>query len=207
MPTAISQKYLLAVDPSLTCSGWALFSLRTAQPEAVGFIRGLGASVPLSERMAKYQSDVALLLERLQLGQGDYLICEGPAPLVKNPQSAIKVEGVRGLFETLARGFGMSVPGRVNPRTIQSELMGLRGKQLKREIVKESARITVSRLYGDLQRIRMIVPDGVSTGEKARSVQDIVDALLIGTYAVKRITFTKISGESFNGSTLKVARQ
>ena len=199
----LSENYLLAVDPSLTCSGWALFGLRSCQPEAVGFIRGLGASIPMSARMEKYQLDVAGLFERLRLGQGDYLICEGPAPLVKNPQSAIKVEGVRGMFETLARGFGLNVPGRVNPRTIQSELMGLRGKQLKREIVKESARITVSRLYGDLQRIRMIVPDGVSPGEKTRAIQDIVDALLIGTYAVKRISFTKISGESFNGSTLK----
>lgn len=148
-----------------------------------------------------------MLLERLQLGQGDYLICEGPAPLVKNPQSAIKVEGVRGIFETLARGFGVSVPGRVSPRTVQSELMGLRGKQLKRELVKESARTTVARLFGDLRAVKMIAPDGASPGDKSRAAQDIVDALLIGAYAVKRISFMQLSGGRFDGNTLKFARQ
>jgi hypothetical protein len=52
----------------------------------------------------------------------------------------------------------------------------------------------------------MIVPDGSTQGDKSRASQDIVDALLIGAYAVKRIRFMKVSGEHFNGSTLKASR-
>lgn len=142
-------RFLVAVDPSLTASGWAVFSLARGTPCAVGVIEPPGPSLHLADRMSALQQKVDRTFRALALGEGDILVCEGPAPLVLNPQSALKVEGVRGVFETVARSLGLTVPGRVNPRTVQTELLGMRGPQLARSTVKEWARGTAERLYGE----------------------------------------------------------
>ena len=189
MSSATPKQYLLAVDPSLTASGWALFSLRDGMPQAVGVLSPPGTEELLSRRYDSLQCSVESIIARLKLGKGDYLVCEGPAPLVKNPQSALKVEGVRGIFETVARSMGIAVPGRINPRTVQSELLGMRGPQLPRKAVKEWARKAALQMY-EPQLRRMFSAECLTeapTKLHSRVPQDIIDAMLIGAVAVSRV--------------------
>src|SRR5690606_567012 len=137
-----SYKRLLAVDPSLTCSGWALFELATARPGqgklvAVGKIRSLSPRVPLATRFSDLQRKIVGVYESLSLSGNDVLICESQTTM-RDPRAAFKVEQVRGIFETVARSRSLHVPGRINPRSVQSEVMGLRGKQLARAVVKDT---------------------------------------------------------------------
>lgn len=178
-----SKRLLLAVDPSLTASGWAIFEIHSSRLLAVGVISPPGTPEFLAKRLSSLQLAVTSLFEKFSLGKNDFLVCEGPAPLVKNPQSALKVEGVRGIFETIARGQGLLVPGRVNPRTVQSEILGMKGKQLERKVVKEWSRHAAYRLYEKPLRTLFEVKEEALP----KISQDIVDALLIGTLALSRI--------------------
>lgn len=182
-------KLLLAVDPSLTRSGWALYTFSGGKPVAWGVITPPDNQVALSRRLDALQQSVGELLRTIALGDGDYLVCEGPAPLIKNPMSALKVEHVRGIFEAVARSRGVAVPGRLNPRTVQTELLGMRGKQLARREVKVWARATVERLFpGELKDLPVL-------GAKSSEVpQDVIDAVLIGMVALSRIDFGRRSG-------------
>lgn len=168
---------LLAVDPSLTCSGWVLFSLQSLKPLFAGTISPPGPKcLPLCERFEFLQNEVFNLLSNFSLSSKDYLVTEGPAPLVQNPSSSTKVEQVRSTFEVLARNQGVTVPGRVNPRTIQTQLLGLKGAQIERSKVKAIAKSTANQLYGkELEQI--CKQSGFSIS------QDIIDASLIGGYA------------------------
>ena len=75
------------------------------------------------------------------------------------------------------------MPGRVNPRSVQFEVMGLAGKQVARAEVKAAAVRTVQYLYTPaLQRLGL-----ATTLEDLKKHQDIVDAVLIGRFAVLRI--------------------
>ena len=174
-------KMLLAVDPSLTASGWAAFALEEEQPVAVGVIKPPGPGRSMEERLYSLQTSVVEVFEKLQLDEQDALVCEGPAPLVKNPSSSLKVERVRGVFEAVARTRGVRIPGRLNPRTVQTELLGMKGPQLARKEVKPWARETAFRLYGEA--IEAMLPET----SKSRVPQDIIDALLIGGLAVRRL--------------------
>lgn len=151
---------------------------------AAGMIHPPGTERPLHYRLSCLQDKVQGLLERLNLSEKDFLVCEGPAPLVKNPQSSLKVEQVRSVFEAVARSLGVCVPGRVNPRTVHTEILSLRGKQLARREVKIVAQETASRIFG--QQFTDIVA-GSTTGRAKKIPQDIVDALLIGVLALSRI--------------------
>jgi len=179
-----SSSALLAVDASLRSTGWAVFSLKTELPISFGLLTLPTAQTPLAKRLDFLQQKISLLFGELKLSADDYLVCEGPAPLVLNPQSAIKVEHVRSMFETLARANGLIVPGRLNPRTIQSELLGMRGRQAARTTVKDWARETAQRLFA--KEIKAIPIQGVSNRLKVFP-QDVIDALLIGSLATSRI--------------------
>lgn len=171
---------LIAVDPSLTCTGWALFHVKNGKPIRGGVLKPLSTKVVLAHRLADLQRSVELLLAELELEEGDVLICEGPAPLVLNPSSSLKVEQVRSIFEAVARTRGLIVPGRLNPRTVQTELLGLKGKQLARKEVKTWARSVANRLFGnDLS--------GILDNSSQSPPQDVIDALLIGALAVTKI--------------------
>lgn len=173
---------LMAVDPSLTCSGWALFNLASESLMAVGKLRSLPPSYSLSDRLLALQSKVQETLKECGLGQGDYLVAEAPTTM-RDPRSAFRVEQVRGLFETVARSRRIKVPGRVNPRSVQREVMGLKGKQITRERVKETAVLVAQALYeSDFRRLEF--PGHKSSLAKH---QDIVDAILIGRLALIRI--------------------
>lgn len=172
---------LMAIDPSLTQSGWSLFSLEKENPISYGVIRPDPEKGHLGTRLFSLQTQIKKLFSEQSLNPGDILICEGPAPITLNPSSSIKVEQVRGIFEALGRDMGLQVPGRVNPRTIQTELLGLHGKQRKREEVKEVARRVVKSLIG-------ICPD------KENMEQDIVDSILIGLISISRVKRANISG-------------
>lgn len=186
--TLVHAKYLFAVDPSLTSSGWALFSLSKNSLCGVGVICPPGPRMVLAKRYEVLQTEISELFADLGLGKGDVLVCEGPAPLVRNPQSAIKVEGVRGIFEAVARSRGMRVPGRLNPRTVQTELLGMRGPQLGRKEVKKWARETAYRLHRtQLEKL---------LGKLPKVSQDIIDAVLIGTLAMSRLEIAHSAGSS-----------
>ncbi|MBX7144070.1 MAG: hypothetical protein K1X79_06440 [Oligoflexia bacterium] len=178
---------LMAVDPSLTCSGWALFSVPQADRSrerllAVGKIKSLGPETALATRYLDLQEKIASILAAVELGAGDILVCEAPTTM-RDPRAAFKVEQVRGIFETLARERGVSVPGRINPRTVQSEVMGLRGSQLRRAEVKDTAVIIVERLFADsLKELGFDVRRA-----SLKRHQDIVDAILVGVTAVTRV--------------------
>lgn len=176
-------RYLLAVDPSLTCSGWALFAVNTAQLMGVGKIRSLPPKLPLGERLLDLQNKIDHVLTVASLGKNDVLVCEAPTTM-RDPHAAIKVEQVRGLFEVAARARFATVPGRINPRSVQYEVMGLKGKQLERAIVKETAAFVVSQLHG--QRLKEL---GIAADQQSlKKNQDIVDAILVGTTALHWIS-------------------
>jgi len=177
-----SLRYLMAVDPSLTCSGWALLSIPEGEVVAVGKVKSAPPSYPMALRLERLQSSIKKILANLALGASDVLVCEGPATM-KDPHNALKVEQVRGLFESTGRNLGVTVPGRVNPRSVQYEVMGLKGKQMTRIEVKAAAVRTVQYLYAPaLHRLGMETSDDV-----LKKHQDIVDAMLIGRFAVLRI--------------------
>ena len=174
-------RYLLTVDPSLTCSGWALFAINSGTLCGVGKIKSLKPQFALSERYNQLQLQIMGLLDQIKFGDQDILVCEAPTTM-KDPKAAIKVEQVRGIFETLARDRGALVPGRLNPRTVHSELLGFKGKQAARKIVKEAASSVAHRLFKEqLSKI------GFKNEEPISRHQDIVDALLIGSVILSRI--------------------
>ncbi|MDD2943420.1 MAG: crossover junction endodeoxyribonuclease RuvC [bacterium] len=166
---------LLAIDPSLTASGWALFSLASCKPQQAGVIYPPKSSYPLAYRLKKLQEEVETLLTEFSFTNSDILVCEAAATIIRNPMSAMKVERVRGIFETVARSNGCLVPGRINPRTVQSELLGMSGKQLPRKEVKEQARLVAEKLFPQINSNKKKLP------------QDVIDALLIGELAINRI--------------------
>lgn len=203
MFTLDSKSKLLAVDPSLRATGWAIFRIQDSAPISVGVISAPPAEFLLAERLHRVQSLIEELLESFKLGKGDVLICEGPAPAVLNPESTLKVERVRGIFETLGRYRGVAVPGRINPRTVQTELLGMKGKQKSRVEVKAWAREIADRLYpGHITE--GLWKEGLSKerqGKKKKDLpQDIVDALLIGSVALSKLHFALASGMSFESA-------
>ncbi|MGI6680938.1 MAG: hypothetical protein ACOX3T_05620 [Bdellovibrionota bacterium] len=174
-------KRLLAIDPSLTCSGWALFDINLKKLLCVGNIKSVDKGV-LSEKLLDLQNKVSILFKALELSKNDVLICEEATSIV-DPRATLVVEQVRCIFDVLARSFKACVPGRVNPRTVQYEIMGLKGSQIDRENVKQIARQTVSTLYAkELLNIGFLEKDILK-----KSNQDIIDAILIGTLALSRI--------------------
>lgn len=173
---------LFAVDPSLTCSGWALFDIEPAVLLAVGKIRSLPPSAAFSVRLRDLQRKITSCLKSFALEGRDFLVCESQTTM-RDPRAAFKVEQVRGIFETVARDNGVVVPGRVNPRSVQHELMGLKGQQLKREIVKDTATHTVRALYKEQLKALGFPTEMLQLMRH----QDIVDAILVGSLAVSRV--------------------
>jgi Holliday junction resolvasome RuvABC endonuclease subunit len=162
---------LLSIDPSLVNSGWALF--RHGELIGVGHVQT--KVMPLAERLSLLQERVSGLIARVELCSGDTLICED-ATTMKDPSAALKIEQVRGIFECTARFAGASVPGRINPRTVHTMVLGMRGSQLAREIVKAAAAEVVRHLYGAaLKELNFL-----TTAANLKRYQDICDAILVG---------------------------
>lgn len=177
-----NRRCLISIDPSLTCSGWAVFDFNTEGLVAVGKIRALPASYSLSDRLLDFQKKVQDLLKTFGLKRGDYLVSEAPTTM-RDPRAAFRVEQVRSIFEAVARAKDINVPGRVNPRSVQREVMGLRGKQIAREQVKDTAVRVVSALYEKDLRCLEFPVDHSSLLKH----QDIVDAILVGRLALIRV--------------------
>ena len=174
-------KRLLAIDPSLTCSGWALFDIKTKKLLSVGNVKSKKEG-SLSERLLDFQKKIVMLFEALMLNDHDVLICEEATTMI-DPRATLVVEQVRCIFEVLARNLNVCVPGRINPRTVQYEIMGLKGVQIDREHVKKIARETVDAIYADmLSQIGFLKKDILK-----KSNQDIIDAILIGTLGLSRV--------------------
>ena len=174
-------KRLLAIDPSLTCSGWALFDIKTKKLLSVGNVKSKKEG-SLSERLLDFQKKIVMLFEALMLNDHDVLICEEATTMI-DPRATLVVEQVRCIFEVLARNLNVCVPGRINPRTVQYEIMGLKGVQIDREHVKKIARETVDAIYADmLSQIGFVKKDILK-----KSNQDIIDAILIGTLGLSRV--------------------
>lgn len=194
MPPKLSR--LLAVDPSLTCSGWALFRLKDQKLLAVGKLKSVsrlrtaGSKAAWPERMRDLQLKIQTCLEMLELSSDDFLVCEA-ATTMRDPRAALLVEQVRTIFETMARTRQVEVPGRLNPRTVQHEIMGLRGRQLSRLSVKDAAVRIAYDLFGKELR-ELELADDMSG---LRRHQDIVDALLVGASAIARIEHAGRSGQ------------
>lgn len=171
----------MAIDPSLTCSGWALFQIVDGQLLGVGRIRSLPPSHGLHARLTDLQAKILHTFELVELSENDVLICEDATSNL-DPGAAAKIERVRGIFETLARARAMSVPGRIHPRTVQHEVMGLKGRQLSRRVVKGVARDIAVKLYGS-----RLTTFGFDCSEKSLlRNQDVLDAILVGSLAVTK---------------------
>jgi Holliday junction resolvasome RuvABC endonuclease subunit len=182
---------LLAIDPSLTCSGWALFSIDSETLLAVGKIRSLGPNLPLAARLKDLQVRIGKLLRQLKVRPNDVLVCEAPTTM-RDPRAALKVEQVRCIFEVVAREHDLVVPGRINPRSVHHEIMGLRGKQLPRAQVKGAAVQVVQSLHA-----APLVNIGFDTRTAALTRhQDIVDAILIGSLGVTWVKTAALSEAS-----------
>lgn len=173
---------LFAVDPSLTCSGWALFDIRSEKLLGVGKLRSLPPNIALAERLEDLQRRVRALMDAVSLNEFDVLVCEAPTS-IKDPHAALKVEQVRCIFEALARERLSIVPGRLNPRSVQSEIIGLKGRQLKRSVVKEQALRVALMLYG----VELAGLGLARSLDELKRHQDIVDALLVGRVSLSRI--------------------
>jgi Holliday junction resolvasome RuvABC endonuclease subunit len=184
----IKYNRLIAIDPSLTCTGWALFSLVDGVLRGVGNIKALPPATPMAERLERLQARVEELFDSLAIGSRDILVCESQTSML-DPKAAIKVEQVRGVFEVLARRRAALVPGRMNPRSVQRELLNFRGSQQKRYDVKMAAAKTVKSLYEkELQAI------GFEPSIKNLiKHQDIADAILVGRLSVSRVQDAKLS--------------
>lgn len=180
-------RFLIAVDPSLTCSGWALFSISDGRISSVGKVRSDPPPMAMGERLRLLQERIEVVLDRLKLDHRDILVCEA-ATTVKDPHNALKVENVRSIFESVARARLVGVPGRINPRSVHHEVMGLSGKQLPRPEVKLAARRTVEYLYSD-QLKRLGMPEA-----SLDKHQDIVDAILLGRLGVMRVRSAQDGG-------------
>ena len=175
-------KKLLAIDPSLTCTGWALFDLEIGQLLGVGNIKSISSSFPLSQRLVDFQKRVKEVFDSVSIKSGDYLVCEAATTMV-DPRATIILEQIRGMFETLAREREVIVPGRINPRSVQFEILGMRGVQISRVKVKDVAVHGAECLYGDA--LKQLGFDTRLSNLKKN--QDIVDALLVGRLALTRI--------------------
>jgi len=181
-PKKTEYSRLIAVDPSLTCSGWALLELNSERLIGTGKVRSLPPKYALAYRLADLQEKLYRLYDALYLGPTDILICEAPTTM-RDPKAALKVEQVRCIFETTARTRRIEVPGRINPRTVHSEVLNMRGAQMSRNIIKETARSVASNLYGkDLLAIGL-----PATNLELKKHQDIVDAILIGHVSVAKL--------------------
>ncbi|MCB0324153.1 MAG: hypothetical protein KDD69_11295, partial [Bdellovibrionales bacterium] len=93
----------------------------------------------------------------------------------------------------VARTQQLVVPGRINPRTVQTELLGMRGKQLSRNEVKQWARETAQKLFGEALA-ELPIHGMRASGRTARQKQvpqDVIDALLIGAVAVARVQLSR----------------
>ncbi len=177
---------LIAIDPSLTCTGWSLFSLNDGVLRGVGNIKALPPATPMAERLERLQSRVEDLLAGLKLGSRDILVCESQTSML-DPKAAIKVEQVRGIFEVLARAQGVLVPGRMNPRTVQREMLNFRGVQQKRYDVKIAACKVVKNLFSE-----QLTALGFDCSIKNLiKHQDITDAILVGNISVSRVRDAK----------------
>ncbi len=172
----------MAIDPSLTCSGWALFDVRTEKVLAVGKVRSKEPSIPLAERLSDLQIKISKIMHDLSLGTGDCLICEAPTTM-RDPRAAIKVEQVRGIFEAVARMREATVPGRINPRSVHHEVLGFGGKQVIRVEVKRAAVEVASRLFQDPLSAIGFDP----SHKNLKKHQDIVDALLLGYLGLTKL--------------------
>jgi Holliday junction resolvasome RuvABC endonuclease subunit len=178
----MQRQRLLAVDPSLTCSGWACFDVKTDRVLAVGKIRSKGPESPLAERLEDLQAKILRVMEELKIGPRDLVVCEAPTTM-RDPRAAIKVEQVRCIFEVLARSLKAQVPGRINPRTVHHELLGLRGRQAARLEVKRAAVQVAQQLFGEALETLGFEP----TVQHLSKHQDIVDALLLGYIGLTRV--------------------
>jgi Holliday junction resolvasome RuvABC endonuclease subunit len=162
---------------------------------AVGKIKSDSPAMSLSLRFKRLQARVSTLLDKIGLGDQDVLVCEAPTTM-KDPHNAIKVEQVRGLFEAEARSRGALVPGRVNPRSVQYEVMGLTGAQVERAQVKRAAVTTALYLFAPrLEELGFVANDAA-----LKRHQDVIDALLIGRLALLRIQAAAGSGQPLESS-------
>jgi Holliday junction resolvasome RuvABC endonuclease subunit len=184
---------LLAVDPSLTCSGWALFELSTERLLGVGKLRSLPPSISLVKRLADLQHRIGQVMDSVGLGGEDAVICEAPTS-IRDPSAAFKVEQVRCIFEALGRERSCLVPGRLNPRTVQTELLGMRGPQLKRTLVKSQAVEMAMLLF----RNELAELGTARTSVELMRHQDIVDALLLGHVAMNRMKHALRTGRELD---------
>ena len=173
----------MAVDPSLTCSGWALFDVQSGRLLAVGKVKSREATFPLAERLADLQEKIMSVMESIAIGEHDWMMCEAPTTM-RDPHAAIKVEQVRGIFETIARVMRARVPGRLNPRTVHHEVLGIGGgPQLPRVQVKQLAVQVAERLFaGSLREIGF-----EPSLPNLKKNQDIVDAVLLGYLGLTRL--------------------
>ena len=180
---------LIAIDPSLTCSGWALYAIPRQELIGVGKIKALPAGRPLADRLRDLQERIDGLIQRLALGGNDVLVSEAQTT-IRDPRAAFVVEQVRGIFESLARSYSMSVPGRINPRSVHYEILKLGGRQQRRVEIKAAAVVSVQHLYGESLR-RLGFDSSVAN---LRRNQDIVDAVLVGSLALARISSAQQTG-------------
>lgn len=182
---------VLAIDPGLTVSGWAVLDAQSGGLLLCGTTRPPGPSIKLETRLEVFQSLASSLFSRLALTQLDAVVCEAAAPLVLNPASAEKVERVRSTWESVARANSVPVLERVNPRTIQTQMLGLRGAQAIRADVKRIARSVAQHIFGQSTLGFVELEHGREWEEGRLAIadltQDAIDALLLGSYAVTLI--------------------
>lgn len=182
-------RYLLAVDPSLRSSGWALFKINGGGLLGVGKITCLPTKYTLSDRYKDVQEKVVNLYSKIDLGASDIIVCESQTTM-RDPKAAFKVEHVRSVFEVIGRQRYVSIPGRINPRSIHSELLGLTGKQAKRVEVKYSATKFAWGLFSEAFQSLGVVADESGLARH----QDIVDAVLLGHLGCLWINRAKLVG-------------
>lgn len=170
---------VFSVDPSVSSLGWAIMQVSGRLVDA-GVLK-YSSKNSICERIQFILREVNDLIQYYKLGPTDYCVLESSAGII-NPRSFLALERVRSSVEALAIIKGLRVIGRINPRSLQSKMLGLK-KMEKRDFVKSAIRSFV------IQEFRSFF-DG-NRLDISRVEQDLFDAVILAYYFVKLISFLK----------------
>ncbi|MEM4379811.1 MAG: crossover junction endodeoxyribonuclease RuvC [Thermoplasmatales archaeon] len=170
---------VLAVDPSSSSLGWAILKVK-GEIVDVGVLY-YSSKDSVSTRVKLIVREMHRIIHDYRLGGEDYFVTESSAGLV-NPRSFLVLERVRGAVEAVAHLCGLQVLGRINPRSLHRSLLGIQ-KCVDRKTVKFYIREFISKEFGlALRKLHV---------EIKPANQDLFDALLVGYYFVKALTFLR----------------
>ncbi|MCS6961758.1 MAG: crossover junction endodeoxyribonuclease RuvC [Deltaproteobacteria bacterium] len=174
---------VLAVDPSSSSLGWAIIDTREIPLDAGVFY--YNTDISISNRVKHIVNEIKHIIDCYNLKRGDYFVVESSAGCI-NPRTFLILERIRGAGEAVALLNGLTVLGRINPRSIHVNLLGIK-KSLARVFVKSAIRSYVEKQFSAFLKSAEI--------EVIPKNQDVFDALLLGYYFVRILKMCNNGGD------------